>query len=86
MVAGEVWVEHHIEQADVFRAGRGHHGNAGQRLGQPSLWRMRILPGNLSVRRIFPPGRNARLHGTSDLSMSVVTLKGAVAWYGARVC
>ena len=45
----------------------------------PSLWRMRILPGSLSVRMMFPPGRNARLHGTSMLSMRVVTLKGAVA-------
>ena len=45
----------------------------------PSVWRMRSLPGSRSVRMMFPLGRNARLHGTSRLSMRVVTLNGAVA-------
>ena len=40
----------------------------------PSVRRMRILPGSLSVRMMLPLGRNARLHGTSRLSMRVVTL------------
>ncbi len=47
---------------------------------------MRILPGSRSVRMMFPLGRNARLHGTSRLSMRVVTLNGAVLRNGARVC
>ena len=45
----------------------------------PLVSRMRIVPGSRSVTRIFPSGRNATLHGTCRLSMSVVTVKGAVA-------
>ena len=43
----------------------------------PFLSRMRSRPGSRSVRMMLPLGRNARLHGTSRLLMSVVTLKGA---------
>src|SRR5262245_21301261 len=46
---------------------------------------MRSRPGSRSVNRMLPLGRNARLHGTSRLSISVVILKGAVLRYGARV-
>src|SRR5579872_2179014 len=47
---------------------------------------MRMLPGSLSVSRIFPSGKNARLQGAGRLSISVVTWNAADAWYGARVC
>src|SRR5687768_15999398 len=52
----------------------------------PLVWKMRSRPGSRSVRMMLPPGRNARLHGTSRLSIRVVTLNGAVLRYGARVC
>src|SRR5688572_3515270 len=52
----------------------------------PFLSRMRSRPGRRSVKMMLPLGRNARLHGTSRLLMSVVTLNGGVARYGARVC
>jgi hypothetical protein len=44
----------------------------------PVFSRIRILPGSRSVRMMLPLGRNARLHGTFRLSMSVVTANGAV--------
>jgi hypothetical protein len=45
----------------------------------PFVSRMRIVPGSRSVMRMSPFGRNARLQGACMLSMSVVTLNGAVA-------
>src|SRR5271154_6448716 len=52
----------------------------------PCLSRIRIAPGNFSVMRIFPSGRNARDHGACRVLASVVIVKGPVAWKGARVC
>src|ERR1700742_4917421 len=52
----------------------------------PCLSRIRSAPGNFSVMRIFPSGRNARDHGACRVLVSVVIVKGAVAWKGARVC
>ncbi len=48
--------------------------------------KIRMLPGSLSVRRIFPSGRNARLHGAGRLSISVVILNGVVAMAAYRPC
>ena len=39
--------------------------------------RIRMLPGSLSVTRILPSGRNARLQGAGIWSISVVTRKDA---------
>ena len=78
VVGREMRIEHHVEHADVLCAGRRQVGHPGHGLREHAVLvsRMRRLPGSLSVRRIFPSGRNARLQGAGRLSISVVTLEG----------